>query len=129
MAWRPFDNIFITWLKWHFYEAPSFLSHVLVNFFKFSLNLFSLPLLFKTLFYPWKGIYWTYPRAFSPQAYLEAFLGNIFSRLIGAILRITLVMVGIVFQFFIMLISIVIFSAWLLLPFLIISGILFAFLG
>ncbi|MBU2540057.1 hypothetical protein KJ786_02760 [Patescibacteria group bacterium] len=119
------NNIIISWFFWHFYEAPKFLLKVWKNYIQFSVNFFSTPLLFKTLFSPWRRYKWGYPRGFDLMGYFETITSNIFSRFIGAICRITLIIVGVIFQICVFLFGAIVFVGWLLLPLLSLAGLLF----
>ena len=117
------ENIFITWFLWQFFEVPKFLFKIWNNYFIFATNLFSVPLLLKTFFAPWRRYKWRYPRGFDLVEFLNTFISNIFSRIIGVIMRIALIIVGIIFQIFVAIAGLIIFAGWLLVPFIIIIGI------
>ena len=120
-------NIFLVWFYWHFYEMPKFLLGVWENYILFALNYFSLALLLKSFFSPWRRYRWTYPKAFNVTEFLETFISNAYSRFIGALIRICLIVIGIIFQLFVILAGLVVFLVWILLPFIIIFGLLFVF--
>ena len=120
------NNIIISWVSWHFYEMSKFLLQVWRNFILFAINFFSTPLLLKTLFSPWRRYNWSYPRGFDIQGYLETIISNFFSRFLGAICRVVLIIIGTIFQIFVIIAGGVIFLGWLLLPFLTLAGMLFA---
>jgi len=119
------ENIFTAWLLWQFLEMPKFLLHAWNNYFIFATNLFSLPLLLKTLFAPWRKYKWRYPRGFDAMEFFGTFVSNIFSRIIGCIMRIILIVAGILFQVFVAIAGLIIFICWILAPFIIIAGFLF----
>lgn len=119
------NNIIISWFFWHFYEAPKFLLKVWKNFIQFSADFFSTPLLLKTLFSPWRRYNWGYPRGFDIKGYFETITSNVFSRLIGAICRVFLIIAGLVFQICVVLFGVIVFMVWLLLPMLSLMGLLF----
>lgn len=121
------SSIITTWIFWHFYEAPKFLLQVWQNFINFGLNFFSVPLFLKTFFSPWKKYNWAYPKHFAVQKFFETLVSNIFSRLIGALLRLALIIAGILLQVFILLAGAIIFIGWLALPFLLIASFLYLF--
>lgn len=121
------QNIFFQYIIWQFLESPK---NVLVgwkNFLKFGLNYFSLPLLLKTLFSPWRRYSWSYGRGFDIKRYLEVFFSNLISRILGAIVRIFLIISGILFEVFILFAGLIVFLAWLVLPFLLIFGLYYGF--
>ena len=121
-------NIFFDWISWQFYEVPKFLFQVWNNYFLFATNLFSVPLLLKTFFAPWRRNNWRYPKGFDVVEFFNTLISNTFSRLLGALMRVVLIITGILFQIFVALAGLVIFVGWLILPFAVIFGILFFFI-
>ncbi|MBI1866224.1 MAG: hypothetical protein HYS02_00455, partial [Candidatus Staskawiczbacteria bacterium] len=95
------ENIIIMWFLWQFYEMPKFLFSVWRGYILFILYYFSVPLLLRTLFSPWRRYNWIYPKVFDIKEFFNTFISNIFSRILGALCRIVLIMVGFVAQIFI----------------------------
>jgi len=120
-------NIFSLWFYWHFYEMPKFLLGVWKNYILFALNYFSLPILLKSFFAPWRRYKWNYPKSFDVGEFISTAISNGFSRFLGALIRIFLIIFGLVFQIFVIFAGLLIFLLWILLPFIIIFGLLFAF--
>ena len=54
--------------------------------------------------------------------FLSTLISNAFSRILGAMMRIVLIVIGILFQIFVTLAGAVVFLAWFLIPFIIIAG-------
>ena len=121
------ENIFSLWISWQFYEMPKFLLQAWNNYFMFATNYFSVPQLLKTFFAPWRRYNWRYPKGFDLVEFFNTLVSNIFSRLLGAIMRIVLIITGILLQIFVAISGLVIFIIWLLVPFIIISGLLYVF--
>jgi hypothetical protein len=121
------QNIFILWFVWQFYEMPVFLLGVWKNYILFALNYFSLPILLKSLFAPWRKYKWNYPRGFDVGEFLSTLISNTFSRFLGALMRIVLIIVGIFFQIFVIFAGLIIFLLWILVPFIIITGFWFIY--
>ncbi len=119
------NNIFITWFLWQFYGMPKFLLQIWSNYFMFATNYFSFVLLLKTFFSPWRRYRWSYPRGFNLGEFFSTLVSNIFSRIIGAIMRTFLIIAGIFMQIFVAVVGSIIFMAWILLPFIIIAIFLF----
>ena len=113
------------WAVWHFSEMPRFLLGVWKNYILFALNYFSLPILLKSLFAPWRRYRWSYPKGFNIGEFFSTLISNIFSRIIGAMMRIVLILVGFLLQIFVVLLGAVVFLFWVLLPFIIIAGLIF----
>jgi hypothetical protein len=106
---------------------PKFLLGVWKNYILFASNYFSLPDLIKSLFSPWRKYKWNYPKSFDVAEFFSTLISNTFSRLLGFIMRIVLVVVGVSFQILVITAGFVIFIIWVLLPFMIIYGFLFSF--
>jgi len=119
------QNVVSMWAVWHFNEMPRFLLGVWKNYILFALNYFSLPILLKSLFAPWRRYRWSYPKGFNIGEFFGTLISNIFSRIIGAIMRIVLILVGFLLQIFVVLLGAIILLFWILLPFLIIAGLIF----
>jgi len=111
------ENILVVWLKWHFIEMPRFLFSIWENYLWFGLNYFSVPLLLVTLFSPWRRYNWKYPKSiFQIGELFSTLISNLFSRIIGAICRIILIILGIVTQIGIVMVGGVLLVSWILLP-------------
>ncbi len=121
------QNTLSLWFFWQFYGMPSFLLGVWKNYILFALNYFSLPVLLKSLFAPWRKYKWSYPKGIRVTEFFSTLISNVFSRLMGALVRIVLIAAGIVFQVFVIFAGLIIFLLWLAVPFIIIAGILFVF--
>lgn len=119
------ENIFMSWVLWQFYEMPNFLIGVCINYFIFASNLFSVSLLLKTLFSPWKKYRWGYPKGFNVTEFFNTLISNVFSRFLGALMRLFLIVAGIFFQIFVVIAGLAIIFIWILLPFIIFAGFIF----
>ncbi len=120
------QNIFFQYLSWQFFDMPKNLLVAWGNFLKFNLNYFSIPLLLKTLFSPWRKYKWSYGKGFDIGRFLEVLFSNLISRILGAIMRIFLIVFGIIAEVFIIFIGLFLFLAWLALPFISIIGLVAA---
>ena len=119
------DNIIWLWIFWYFFEMPKEILRGWRNFLLFSLNYFSIPLLLKTLFSPWKRYYWVRGRGFNIGEYLNVLSSNLMSRFSGALIRLILIIIGLIFEILIVIIGVIVFLGWLLLPILLILGLIF----
>jgi len=122
-----FHNILIQYLIWYFWEVPGKILEALRNFLLFNINYFSIPLLFKTLFSHWRRYRWSYKGGFSPARYIEVYFSNLISRVLGAIVRSILILLGLLVEIFILLGGMIIFFGWLFLPLLMVWGLYFGF--
>lgn len=111
------ESIVTSWFLWHFVEMPKFLFLVWKNYLAFGSNFFSIPLLFSTLFSPWRRYKWHYPKGFDIWGYYTTFISNVFSRITGAICRFFLIIFGVVTQIFIFTLGIIVILFWILMPF------------
>ena len=116
------QGILSLWIAWNFFDMPKNLLNVWNNYFSFTLNYFSITLLLKTLISPWHKDVGRYPRGFDVKIYFEIFVSNLFSRIIGAIIRIILIFVGISALTLVFFLGLFIFLAWLISPILLIFG-------
>lgn len=121
------ENIFLQWFCWQFFDVSKSILVGWKNFLKFGLNYFSIPLLLKTLFSPWRRYRWTYPKAFDIGIYLEVFFSNLISRILGLILRVFLIFFGFLTEILFIFGGLFILFIWLILPFLIFLGFYFGF--
>jgi hypothetical protein len=122
------NNLILTWLVWQFYEVPLFLLKAWKNYLAYAESSFSILLLVKTFFSPWRRYNWEYPKHVDVYQFFLALTSNIFSRFLGAIMRSVLIVVGALFYCATALIGLLILVAWILLPFLVLAGIYSFFL-
>ena len=115
-------DIFWQWISWQFFDVPKNILKAWKNYLKFYWNYFSILLLIKTFFSPWHRYKWSYGKGFDIGKYFEAFVSNLISRILGAILRFFLIIIGLLFEIFIIFAGISIFLGWLVLPILLILG-------
>ena len=121
------QNILFQWLSWQFFEVPGNILKAWKNFLKFNLNYFSIPLLLKTLFSPWRRYKTSYGRGFDIGRYFEVLLSNLIFRGLGAIMRSFLIFIGLLVEIFMILGGLIIFFGWLILPILLALGLVFGF--
>jgi len=115
-------DIFSLVFQWYLIDQPKAILQAWKNFLKFNLNYFSIPLLLKTIFSPWRKITWHKGRGFDFKKYAEVFLSNAISRGIGFVLRLSLIVIGVFLEIIIFLGGVIFFAVWFLLPFLLIGG-------
>jgi uncharacterized membrane protein len=103
-------------ISWYLVDFPKRIFDAWKNFLKFGLHYFSIPFLLKTLFSHWRKYVWAYPKSFDIGKILEAFISNQISRLIGAFARTFLILIGLIFEVLILIVGILTFFSWFLLP-------------
>ena len=121
------QNILFQYLIWHFFDMPKNILRAWRDYLRFNLNYFSVPLLLKTLFSPWRKYQVSYGKGFDLGKYLEAFFSNLIFRIFGAIIRTFLIVIGIIAEMVIVLGGILAFFAWMVLPALLILGLYYGF--
>jgi len=116
------------WVFWQFWEAPREILKAWKNFLLFNLNYFSIALLLKTFFSPWRRYKWTIQgRGFDIGRFFESFFSNLIFRILGAAVRSILIFSGLLAQIFIIFAGAIIFIGWLLLPLFLIFSIYHGF--
>ncbi len=119
-----YPKILGMFLSWYYKDAPMGIIGVWRNFILFIANYFSIFLLFKTLFSPWKRISESYGRGFDIGRFFSALFLNLLSRSIGFIIRITVITIGIVAEFIILAVGIASLALWFFLPIILIWAII-----
>jgi len=117
------QNTFLKYLLWHFIEAPKSILKGWGNYFRFGLNYFSVGLLMKTLFSPWRNYRWFYPKSFDIGKYFEIAFSNLISRILGFIPRVILIIIGVLFEALIAFFGLLFLLTWFILPIILILGI------
>lgn len=119
------QNIFWQFLEWYFIDQSLLIFKAWKNYLRFNFEYFSIPLLLRTFFSPWRRYIWAYGRGFNFKRYLDAFVSNAIFRGLGAVLRFFLIIIGIILETAIFLAGIVVLILWLFLPFITISMFIF----
>lgn len=93
--WYMLFNTFIhQYLLWHYSTALGEIWHIYKNFIWFITHLFSLPQLSRSLFSPWKRMVEEKGGGFNLEAIAGYIIINLLSRIIGALIRLTIIMAG-----------------------------------
>ena len=109
---------FIGFLSWHYGKALKGIFRAWFNFVLLGLHVFSVPLLLRTLFAPWRRIEIKKSApGFSPAAFFNNLIFNLISRGIGFSVRIFLIILGVLFSLSFFLLGLPLVLTWLFLPF------------
>lgn len=108
--------LLLSYLKWHYLQAPRVILGGWGNVLWFNFNYFSVLLLLKTFFSPWRRITWDYGRGFDLGRYLFTFGSNLVSRILGAVMRSFLIVAGIGVEFVLLFCGGFLVLFWLTLP-------------
>ncbi len=95
-------------------DTPRAIIQIAGNFLRFGLNYFSIPLLVRTLFAPWRQYLWSYPRGFDFKVYTQVFFSNLISRCLGALARVFLIIIAVAVELFLLIAGLVAFCLWIL---------------
>lgn len=112
----PKRNLFISFLDWHFHEATLGIIKAWRNYLSFNLRYFSVGELLRTLFSHWHKMSEGYGRGFDFQRFFTTLIGNVVSRVLGAIVRLVFIIIGLLVELFILLAGLVVLLFWVLLP-------------
>ena len=118
-------NIFIKYLVWSFFDTPKGILRAWRNCLKFNLNHWSVPLLLQTWLSPWRRYRYSYGKGFSFTKYFEVFSFNLISRIIGAIIRTSLIVIGSLMEILVLSAGAAVFLFWLILPLLLFFGFIY----
>lgn len=119
-------SIFLHYWRWYYLVQPKSILEGWWNFLVFGINFFSIPLLLKTFFAPWHKFYVSYGRGFDLKVWAEALISNFIFRALGAIMRTVIILMGILFEFSVLIFGFVVFIGWLILPLCLLFVFLFA---
>jgi hypothetical protein len=111
---------FLLFFDWYFTDLPKKIYQIWANFLWYFKNYFSLSLLLKTFFYPWKMLYLSRGRGFDIEEWFGNLIVNTFSRMIGMVIRFFTIIFGIVVEILTVIAGLIFFIGWLIFPFLLI---------
>jgi len=106
----------LNFFSWHYYRGIKKFLEIWRNFLEFFWNFFSIKLLAKTLFAHWRRDVNVSGRGFDIEEFFRNLILNIFSRLIGAIIRSAMIIIGLLFELLTLVLGLFLFFVWLLLP-------------
>jgi len=118
--------IILVFWRWYYGEAVKNVLNAWRNFIIFALNYFSIPLLLKTLFAPWKRDITRKPRGLDIKKFLDYLAFNLISRGLGFLVRLVTILVGIVFLILVAVAGAIFFALWLVLPLILLGLLIFA---
>ena len=116
----------VTYFYWWYAEEPVYLWRAIIITTRKIFHSFSVPLLFRTLFDPWKRDASSAENA-SIQTLYQIWLNNLVSRFVGFIVRLFTIFTGLLLTTAFFMLATLCFLAWLILPviiiYLLVSGI------
>ncbi len=114
-----FGRLFRSYLGWHYSSALVAWWRIYGNLLWFLSHFFSVALLFRTLFSPWRRLAENYPRRLAPTAIAETLVVNLLMRLVGLVIRVIFLSVALVVLATAFFLGWIVLIVWLLAPFLI----------
>jgi ABC-type transport system involved in cytochrome bd biosynthesis fused ATPase/permease subunit len=116
------QNLFVAFITWHYNTGLKELTRAFRNFLSFGIHYFPIKELSKTIFSHWRRSSDSYGEGLDVGVWAKAFLGNMISRILGAIIRLVIIAVGIVFEITLFFVGSAIILIWVLLPIIITLG-------
>lgn len=116
-----------SWFIWHYVYAWADITRVFTNLAWFSWRLFSVPELLANLFSPFERLD-EKPKSNMPDKIAEAILVSLIMRVVGAIIRIPIIVLGMLATLFVLVLWIIAYALWLVLPFLALGSIFYGVL-
>jgi hypothetical protein len=113
------------YLLWHYTTAQKEILHIAKNFIWFITNFFSIPSLVRSLFSPWKRMTESKGSRFSLEDMAGYVIINLFSRLVGAIMRLSIIATGLLFLLITVALTLFTFVFWIFAPALLLVSMLY----
>lgn len=117
----------VSYLSWHYTRAFRDILSVWFTGMWFVVHFFSMRLLVRTLFAPWRRMADSYERK-TVESLLESFVFNTLSRVLGALVRLTLCALGILFLAVLTVLLFVFLVLWIGAPFIAVSSMVYGIL-
>jgi len=119
--------LILEYFSFQFIETPKKFFHIFKNLIWFGFNFLSINYCFKTLFEPWRKVAWDYKRGFDLANRIDIFISNTFSRFVGFIMRLFIIIGFLIYEISIIILGLLFILISILLPFLAILGIFISF--
>lgn len=114
-----FGRLLRSYFGWHYSQALVAWWRIYGNGLWFLFHFFSVALLFRTLFSPWRRLAESYPGRFAPESIAETLVVNLLMRLVGFTIRVIFLSVALVVLAGAFLLGWITLIVWLCAPFLI----------
>lgn len=122
-------SLMYDYLLWHYSEAIKSFFQIWHNFLWFFFNFFSVNLLLRTLFSPWKRIQDKKKPGFDLGELVSRLIMNTMMRFVGFLLRLLFIIIGIISDIIVLVTGVISFLVWIFMPLIIlillIMGIIF----
>jgi len=118
--------IVLVFWRWYYGDALKNILTAWRNYIIFALHYFSIPLLLRTLFAPWRRDITRKPHGLDFKKIFEYVAFNAISRGLGFLVRLFTIIFGIVFLFGVIVLGAVFFVIWIFLPLVLVGLLIFA---
>lgn len=105
----------MNYLRWHYRTSPKFILELMGNYLFFVGHLFSVKLLLRTLFSPWRKLT-AQKEKHGISGALDEISFNLISRTLGFIVRLATLLTSFIFFALIFVVGVLIFAFWFLIP-------------
>ncbi len=109
-----------SYVVWHYSSAIKDIAAISSNFFWFLYHFFSLPVIVRTFFSPWKRMHEEYKPGLHVEAFFSALIVNSLMRVVGVVFRTAVIFLGVLALLLAAFLCAVSFLAWVTLPFVLI---------
>jgi len=114
-------TIFVRYAMWHYTEAPRLLFSIWRNLLWYTGHIFSVDTLWRSLFSPWRRVIARHTKRWDLEDIASAILANFVSRIVGAIMRLVLIIFGRTMQLLLFFFGIIFYLSWFMMPFLVVA--------
>lgn len=105
------------YIAWHYSKGLKKFLEIWNSFISFVWHFFSIGILLRTLFFPWKrDISFVGGRGFHPLLFLRRSVENFFSRLMGMLVRLTTIVLGLALEIGVLILGFASLILWIFLP-------------
>ena len=104
------------YLVWHYSYALKNIWGIWTNYLWFSYNLFSIKILTKTVFAPWKKLGEDYKEGFNVTDFFATFFINSMMRMVGGLIRVSVIALGLIVILVVLFFGLLFFVIWLFMP-------------
>jgi len=109
-------QLLVSYFVWHYTRAYKQIFVVWKNYTRYVMQMFSIVLLLRTLFAPWKRMVDVYQGGFHPEAFFAGLLINTLSRFVGLVIRVPLIILGVLLSALLCVALILFYIYWTLFP-------------
>jgi hypothetical protein len=119
-----FLSILHDYFLWHYTRAYKEIFHVWLNFLWFIVHFFSIPQLLRSWFAPFKRIVEERKKGFDFEDFVGSLIINLMSRIVGAIMRSILILLGLVFLSITFIAGVLVQLFWIFVPMILVGGLI-----